>query len=106
MGLQTSVFVSRVFQRVNDLPPTGELDEATLEVMRKPRCGMEDPFNKKHHRYRVMGEFGITKCDIITSSPSLCTWCMMMARMVVSLSTIHAAKVLSKCLVLVSSLTV
>ena len=53
-------FVSRVFQRVNDLPPTGELDEATLEVMRQPRCGMEDPFNKKQHRYRVMGEFRIT----------------------------------------------
>lgn len=49
-------FVSRVFQRVNDLPPTGELDGATLDVMRQPRCGMEDPFNKKHHKYRVMGE--------------------------------------------------
>ncbi|XP_026202639.1 matrix metalloproteinase-19 [Anabas testudineus] len=46
-----------VFQRVNDLPPTGELDEATLEVMTKPRCGMEDPFNKKFHKYRVMGRW-------------------------------------------------
>lgn len=45
----------RVFQRVNDLPPNGELDEATLEVMRQPRCGMEDPFNKKLHKYRIMG---------------------------------------------------
>lgn len=49
------VFIS-VFQRVNDLPPTGELDEATLEVMNQPRCGLEDPFNKKFHKYRVMGE--------------------------------------------------
>ncbi|XP_029007051.1 matrix metalloproteinase-19 [Betta splendens] len=46
-----------VFQRVNELPPTGELDEATLEVMRQPRCGMEDPFNKKLHKYRVMGHW-------------------------------------------------
>lgn len=46
----------RVFQRVNDLPPTGELDEATLGVMRQPRCGLEDPFNKKFHKYKVMGE--------------------------------------------------
>ncbi|XP_042354837.1 matrix metalloproteinase-19 [Plectropomus leopardus] len=45
----------RVFQRANDLLPTGELDEPTLEVMRQPRCGLEDPFNKKHHKYRVMG---------------------------------------------------
>lgn len=51
---------SRVFQKVNDLPPTGELDEATLEVMRQPRCGMEDPFNKKYHKYRAMGELGTT----------------------------------------------
>lgn len=54
--VQMSPFASSVFQRVNDLPPTGELDEATLEVMTKPRCGMEDPFNKKFHKYRVMGE--------------------------------------------------
>lgn len=46
----------RVFQRVNDLPPTGEVDKDTLEVMRQPRCGVEDPFNKKFLKYRVMGE--------------------------------------------------
>ncbi|XP_077386145.1 matrix metalloproteinase-19 [Festucalex cinctus] len=45
----------RVFQRVNDLPTSGELDEATLALMRQPRCGLEDPFNKKQHRYRVLG---------------------------------------------------
>lgn len=50
-------FVSRVFQRANDLLPSGEPDQATLEAMRRPRCGLEDPFNKKHHRYRVISEF-------------------------------------------------
>ncbi|XP_029990162.1 matrix metalloproteinase-19 [Sphaeramia orbicularis] len=55
--LEEVVEALRVFQRVNDLPPTGELDDATLEVMRQPRCGMEDPFNKKQHRYRVMGRW-------------------------------------------------
>lgn len=48
--------IIRVFQRVNNLPPTGEIDEATLEVMNQPRCGLEDPFNKRFHKYRVMGE--------------------------------------------------
>ncbi|XP_041837264.1 matrix metalloproteinase-19 [Melanotaenia boesemani] len=47
----------RVFQGVNDLPPTGELDDATLEVIRQPRCGLQDPFNKKFHKYRVMGHW-------------------------------------------------
>lgn len=61
--LTTSCLV-RVFQRVNDLPPTEELDEATLEVMRQPRCGMEDPFNKKFHKYRIMGELR-TYCSIL-----------------------------------------
>lgn len=55
-------FVSRSFQRVNDLLPSGELDEATLEAMRRPRCGLKDPFNNKHHRYRVIGEF--TECHV------------------------------------------
>ncbi|KAF0035061.1 matrix metalloproteinase-19 [Scophthalmus maximus] len=53
--LEEIINALRVFQRVNDLPPTGELDEATLGVMRQPRCGLEDPFNKKFHKYRVMG---------------------------------------------------
>ncbi|XP_003973182.2 matrix metalloproteinase-19 [Takifugu rubripes] len=47
----------RVFQKVNDLPPTGEPDEATLKVMRQPRCGLKDPFNKKYLKYRVMGRW-------------------------------------------------
>nr|XP_020448665.1 matrix metalloproteinase-19 [Monopterus albus]XP_020448666.1 matrix metalloproteinase-19 [Monopterus albus]XP_020448667.1 matrix metalloproteinase-19 [Monopterus albus] len=55
--LEEIIEALRVFQRVNDLPPTGELDEATLDMMRQPRCGMEDPFNKKFHRYRVLGHW-------------------------------------------------
>ncbi|KAM8917521.1 matrix metalloproteinase-19 isoform 2-T4 [Spinachia spinachia] len=55
--LEEVIEALRVFQEVNDLPPTGELNEATLEIMRRPRCGMEDPFNKKHHKYRVMGRW-------------------------------------------------
>ncbi|KAK7915448.1 hypothetical protein WMY93_011209 [Mugilogobius chulae] len=37
--------------------PTGELDEQTLEVMRSPRCGIEDTFNQKQHKFRVMGRW-------------------------------------------------
>lgn len=55
--LEEVIEALRVFQRVNDLPPTGELDEATLEVMNQPRCGLEDPFNKKFHKYRVMARW-------------------------------------------------
>ncbi|KAM4741064.1 matrix metalloproteinase-19 [Anableps anableps] len=55
--LEEVIEALRVFQRVNDLPPTGELDEATLGVMRQPRCGLEDPFNKKFHKYKVMGRW-------------------------------------------------
>nr|XP_057911609.1 matrix metalloproteinase-19 isoform X1 [Doryrhamphus excisus] len=55
--LEEVIEALRVFQRVNDLPSSGELDEATLEMMRKPRCGLEDNFNKKHHKYRVIGRW-------------------------------------------------
>ncbi|XP_007540797.1 matrix metalloproteinase-19 [Poecilia latipinna] len=55
--LEEVIEALRVFQRVNELPPTGELDEATLGVMRQPRCGLEDPFNKKLHKYKVMGRW-------------------------------------------------
>ncbi|XP_041638969.1 matrix metalloproteinase-19 [Cheilinus undulatus] len=56
-NLEQVIEALRVFQRVNDLPPTGEIDEATLSVMREPRCGMEDNFNKKHHKFRVNGRW-------------------------------------------------
>uniref|UniRef100_A0A3B5R1J0 Matrix metallopeptidase 19 n=1 Tax=Xiphophorus maculatus TaxID=8083 RepID=A0A3B5R1J0_XIPMA len=55
--LEEVIEALRVFQGVNELPPTGELDEATLGVMRQPRCGLEDPFNKKLHKYKVMGRW-------------------------------------------------
>ncbi|KAG5838137.1 hypothetical protein ANANG_G00220590 [Anguilla anguilla] len=45
----------RVFQKVTDLLVTGKVDEATMAVMRQPRCGVEDPFNQKALKYRVMG---------------------------------------------------
>ncbi|KAG7264774.1 hypothetical protein CRUP_007100 [Coryphaenoides rupestris] len=47
----------RVFQRVSDLPITGEVDDATLGTMRMPRCGNEDPFNKKTFKYRILGRW-------------------------------------------------
>ncbi|KAM9859574.1 matrix metalloproteinase-19 [Aulostomus maculatus] len=55
--LEEVIEALRVFQRVNDLPPTGELDESTMAGMRQPRCGVEDPFNKKQHRYSLMGRW-------------------------------------------------
>ncbi|KAG7472029.1 hypothetical protein MATL_G00104250 [Megalops atlanticus] len=45
----------RIFQKVTDLPVTGKIDEATLVKMRQPRCGIEDPFNQKSLKYRLMG---------------------------------------------------
>lgn len=45
----------RVFQRATGLPVSGKLDIATLVMMKKPRCGLEDSFNNKTLRYRVMG---------------------------------------------------
>ncbi|KAJ3603311.1 hypothetical protein NHX12_031053 [Muraenolepis orangiensis] len=55
--LEDIVEALRVFQRVSDLPVTGEVDEATLEAMRTPRCGNEDPFNKKTFKYSVMSRW-------------------------------------------------
>lgn len=56
-NLEDIIEALKVFQRVNDLDPSGELDDQTVEVMRQPRCGIEDPFNKKHYKYRVMGRW-------------------------------------------------
>ncbi|XP_047455572.1 matrix metalloproteinase-19-like [Mugil cephalus] len=45
----------RIFQRVTNLQVSGELDSATLAMMNKPRCGLEDSFNNRSLKYRVMG---------------------------------------------------
>ncbi|XP_032641460.1 matrix metalloproteinase-19 [Chelonoidis abingdonii] len=47
----------RSFQLASELPPTGLLDDATLEQMRQPRCGVEDPFNQKTHKYLLLGRW-------------------------------------------------
>ncbi|MEE6508937.1 hypothetical protein FKM82_023481 [Ascaphus truei] len=46
----------RVFQLASQLPGTGVLDDITLEKMRQPRCGLEDPFNQKTLRYLLLGK--------------------------------------------------
>ncbi|XP_028854126.1 matrix metalloproteinase-19 [Denticeps clupeoides] len=45
----------RIFQKISGLPITGKVDQATLEKMRGPRCGIEDPFNQKSMKYRLFG---------------------------------------------------
>ncbi|MED6281207.1 hypothetical protein CHARACLAT_018895 [Characodon lateralis] len=45
----------RVFQKVSNLQVSGNLDSATLEMMRQPRCGLEDSFTNNYLKYRVMG---------------------------------------------------
>lgn len=61
--IYSNSLLSSVFQRVNDLPITGEIDEATLETMRQPRCGLEDPFNKISNKYRVLGKLCMAEND-------------------------------------------
>uniref|UniRef100_A0A674BEN7 Matrix metallopeptidase 19 n=1 Tax=Salmo trutta TaxID=8032 RepID=A0A674BEN7_SALTR len=57
MGIQTDNIIEalRVFQRVTGLPVNGVIDKATLEMMRQPRCGIEDTFNQKTLKYRLLG---------------------------------------------------
>ncbi|XP_018542887.1 matrix metalloproteinase-19 [Lates calcarifer] len=46
---------TRIFQKVTNLQVSGELDLATLAMMNRPRCGVQDSFNNKSLQYRVMG---------------------------------------------------
>lgn len=45
----------RMFQKVTNLQVSGKLDLATLAMMNKPRCGLEDSFDNKSLKYRVLG---------------------------------------------------
>uniref|UniRef100_A0A8C8VP46 Matrix metallopeptidase 19 n=1 Tax=Pelusios castaneus TaxID=367368 RepID=A0A8C8VP46_9SAUR len=47
----------RSFQMAFELPATGLVDDATLEQMRQPRCGVEDPFNQKTLKYLLLGRW-------------------------------------------------
>ncbi|XP_068777600.1 matrix metalloproteinase-19 [Struthio camelus] len=47
----------RAFQLASELPGSGRLDAATLERMRRPRCGLEDPFNQKTQKYTLLGRW-------------------------------------------------
>ncbi|XP_067385981.1 matrix metalloproteinase-19 [Emydura macquarii macquarii] len=48
---------TRSFQLASALPATGLVDDATLEQMRQPRCGVEDPFNQKTLKYLLLGRW-------------------------------------------------
>ncbi|XP_005930675.1 matrix metalloproteinase-19 [Haplochromis burtoni] len=45
----------RMFQKVTNLQVSGKLDLVTLAMMNKPRCGLEDSFDNKSLKYRVLG---------------------------------------------------
>lgn len=45
------------FQLASQLPGTGLVDNATLERMKQPRCGLEDPFNQVTLRYLLLGRW-------------------------------------------------
>ncbi|KAK7884403.1 hypothetical protein WMY93_027526 [Mugilogobius chulae] len=47
----------RTFQKATNLPVSRRLDAATMRMMEKPRCGLEDSFNDKILRYRIMGKW-------------------------------------------------
>ncbi|XP_072304614.1 matrix metalloproteinase-19-like [Eucyclogobius newberryi] len=47
----------RTFQKVTKLPVTGRFDAATVRMMDKPRCGLEDAFNDRVLNYRILGKW-------------------------------------------------
>ncbi|XP_058499953.1 matrix metalloproteinase-19-like [Solea solea] len=48
---------ARIFQRVTNLQISGKLDSATLAMMNRPRCGLQDFFTDKSLKYRVLGHW-------------------------------------------------
>uniref|UniRef100_A0A3Q3WC71 Peptidase metallopeptidase domain-containing protein n=1 Tax=Mola mola TaxID=94237 RepID=A0A3Q3WC71_MOLML len=44
----------RIFQKVTGLQISGKVDSATLAMMNKPRCGLEDSFSNRSLKYRIM----------------------------------------------------
>lgn len=54
----------RVLQRRLNLPVTGELDSATLEAMRAPRCGVPD-----------LGRFQTFEGDLKWHHQNITYWC-------------------------------
>lgn len=45
----------RIFQKATNLKISGKVDSATLAMMNKPRCGVEDSFTGRSLKYRVLG---------------------------------------------------
>uniref|UniRef100_A0A3P9M586 Peptidase metallopeptidase domain-containing protein n=1 Tax=Oryzias latipes TaxID=8090 RepID=A0A3P9M586_ORYLA len=45
----------RIFQKVTNMQMSGNLDSATLAMMNRARCGLEDSFMDNSLSYRVMG---------------------------------------------------
>ncbi|XP_070825012.1 matrix metalloproteinase-19-like [Chaetodon trifascialis] len=52
---EETVEALRIFQKATNLQISGKIDSATLAMMNKPRCGLEDSFNNRSLKYRVMG---------------------------------------------------
>ncbi|KAG7521207.1 matrix metalloproteinase-19-like [Solea senegalensis] len=48
---------ARIFQRVTNVRISGKLDSATLAMMNRPRCGLQDFFTDKSLKYRVLGHW-------------------------------------------------
>uniref|UniRef100_A0A3P8Z9P3 Peptidase metallopeptidase domain-containing protein n=1 Tax=Esox lucius TaxID=8010 RepID=A0A3P8Z9P3_ESOLU len=45
----------KIFQKATNLTVSGTLNEATMSMMKQPRCGIQDSFSDKSLKYRVLG---------------------------------------------------